>query len=114
MASEARVVVLDWEALGFAVLALPERVERGQHRVTVAVMSSPAGEAASAVELARKLDAPVLLFGTAPADGSVPPPEATLLAGLLNQAGIVCQPVAAIPVPPVPLAAIAQEIWGLR
>jgi len=90
MASEARVVVLDREALGFAVLALPERVERGQHRVTVAVMSPPAGEAASVVELARKLDAPVLLFGAAPVDGSAPPQEATLLAGLLNRAGIVC------------------------
>ncbi len=114
MASEARVVVLDREALGFAVLALPERVERGPHRVTVAVMSPPAGEAMSVVELARKLDAPVLLFGTAPADGSAAPPEATLLAGLLNQAGIACQPVTSIPVPPVPLVAIAQEIWGIR
>jgi len=112
MASQARVVVLDREALGFAVLALPERVERGQHRVTVAVMSPPAGEAASVVELARKLDAPVLLFGAVPVDGAAPPQEATLLAGLLNRAGIVCQPVASIPVPPVPLAAIAQEIWS--
>ena len=77
-------------------------------------MSPPAGEAMSVVELARKLDAPVLLFGTAPADGSVAPPEATLLAGLLNQAGIACQPVTSIPVPPVPLVAIAQEIWGIR
>ena len=114
MASEARVVVLDREALGFAVLALPERVERGPHRVTVAVMSPSSGEAASVVDLARKLDAPVLLFGTAPADGSAPLPEATLLAGLLNQAGIDCHPVAAIPAPPVPLTLVAQEIWGGR
>ncbi len=114
MASQARVVVLDREALGFAVLALPERVERGPHRVTVAVMSPSSGEAASVVELARKLDAPVLLFGTAPADRSAPLPEATLLAGLLNRAGIDCQPVPAIPAPPVPLAAVAQEIWGSR
>lgn len=114
LASEARVVVLDREALGFAVLALPERVERGRHRVTVAVMSPSSGEAASVVELARKLDAPVLLFGTLPADGSAPLPEAALLAGLLNQAGIECHPVAAIPAPPVPLASIAQEIWGVR
>jgi len=89
MASEARVVVLDREALGFAVLALPERVERGPHRVTVAVMSPPPGEAASLVELARKLDAPALLLGTA-VDGSAAFPEETLLAGLLNQAGIPC------------------------
>lgn len=114
LASEARVVVLDREALGFAVLALPERVERGRHRVTVAVMSPSSGEAASVVEPARKLDAPVLLFGTAPADGSAPLPEATLLAGLLNRAGIDCQPVPAISAPPVPLAAVAQEIWGSR
>ena len=114
LASEARVVVLDREALGFAVLALPERVERGRHRVMVAVMSPSSGEAASVVELARKLDAPVLLFGTLPADGSAPLPEAALLAGLLNQAGIECHPVAAIPAPPVPLASVAQEIWGVR
>ncbi len=113
MASEARVVVLDREALGFAVLALPERVERGPHRVTVAVMSPPPGEAASLVELARKLDAPVLLFGTA-SDGSAALPEGTLLAGLLNQAGIPCHRAVATPVPPVPLVAIAQEIWCAR
>ena len=113
LASEARVVVLDREALGFAVLALPERVERGPHRVTVAVMSPPPREAASLVELARKLDAPVLLLGTA-VDGSAALPEGTLLAGLLNQAGIPCHRVVATPVPPVPLVAIAQEIWGAR
>ena len=114
MASEARVVILDREALGFAVLALPERVERGRHRVTVAVMSPSSGEAASGVELARKLDAPVLLFGTVPADGSAAAPEAALLAGLLNRAGIDCQPVTSPPAPPVPLAAVAREIWGGR
>ncbi len=113
MASEARVVVLDREALGFAVLALPEHVERGPHRVTVAVMSPPPGEAASLVELARKLDAPVLLLGTA-SDGSAALPEGTLLAGMLNQAGIPCHRAVVTPVPPVPLVAIAQEIWGAR
>lgn len=114
MASEARVVILDREALGFAVLALPEHVERGSHRVTVAVMSPSSGEMASVVELACKLAAPVLLFGTALADGVAALAEATQLAGLLNQAGIDWHPVAAIPAPPVPLAAIAQEIWGVR
>ena len=114
MASQARVVILDREALGFAVLALPERVERGRHRVTVAVMSPSSGEAASVVELARKLDAPVLLFGTVPADGSAAAPEAALLAGLLNRAGIDCQAVTSPPAPPVPLAAVAREIWGGR
>ena len=114
LASETRVVVLDREALGFAVLALPERVERGPHRVTVAVMSPSSDEAASVVELARKLGAPVLLFGTTPADRSASRPEATLLAGLLRRAGIDCQPVTSIPVPPVPLAAVAREIWGGR
>ena len=111
MSSEARVVVLDGEALGFAALSLPRRVERRQHRVTVAVMPD-VGDDGSVVELARRLDALVVLVGEAATGVSRRPSGTALLAGLLKRAGVPCQQIAAAPAPPVPLGMIAHELWG--
>ncbi len=111
MSSEARVVILDAEALGFASMALPHRVERRQNRVTVAAMAA-AGDNASVVDLARKLDALVLLVGPAPTDGAGPAQDAAHLAGLLKRAGIPFRQVASVPAPPVPLGLIADELWN--
>lgn len=111
MSSEARVLILDAEALGFAVMALPHRVERRQNRVTLAAMVA-AGDNGSVVELARKLDALVILVGPAPTDGAGPARDAAHLAGLLKRAGIPFRQVASVPAPPVPLGLIADELWN--
>ena len=113
LSSEARVVVLDGEALGFAALSLPWHVERRQHRVTLAVM--PAfGDDGSVVELARRLDALVVLVEEAATGISRRHSGTALLAGMLKRAGVLCQQVTPVPAPPVPLGMIAYELWGGR
>lgn len=113
MSSEARVVVLDGEALGFAVLSLPGRIERRQHRVTLAVMPA-VGDDGSVVELARRLDALVVLVEEAATGVSRRPSGTALLAGMLKRAGVPCEQVTPVSAPPVPLEMIAYELWAGR
>ena len=112
LSSEARVVIVGAEALAFAATELPERVERGQHGVTVVVISA-FGDHGQIVELVRKLDAKVVLVEPSDVPAS-PGPDLALLAGRLGRAGLPCLRVPAVSVPPVPLGEVANEIWGVR
>lgn len=110
LASQSRVVVLDTEALAFASMALPRRVERGHHGVTLAVMAL-LGDTGPVVDLASKLDAKVILVEPAESVGASPGSDLTLLMGRLQRAGLPCMRVPSVPAPPVPLWQIANEIW---
>ncbi len=111
LSSEARVIVLDPEALAFASMALPPQVKRGQHGITLVAMVAP-GIGEPIIEMARKLDAKVLLLEPSLAPEHSVQDGVAILAGKLKRQGIPCKRIASIPTPPLALTEIAVGLWA--
>ena len=105
------MVVLDPEALAFASMALPPQVKRGQHGITLVAMAA-SGNGEPIIEMARKLDAKVLLLEPSLALEHLVQDGVAMLAGKLRRQGIPCKRIASIPAPPLALAAIADGLWA--